>query len=312
MIPPKGLYRHFKGNLYELVDIVRHAETLEELVLYRALYGEHKLWVRPLSMWSEHVQRDGYSGPRFAPCSDESLLLPPYSLHVHPAESNTKEVDHLMKSLNQYIDHTILKPSATTADVRLLCEQAITHQFASVCVNPCHVALCRDLLAGTGVGVCTVIGFPLGANTSYIKAAEAHEAVQNGADEIDMVINVGALKDGRCGAVLSDIKAVVDASCGRCVKVIIETGLLTDAEKIMATQLSAQAGAHFVKTCTGFSGGAATPEDIRLMKAHITPGMQLKASAGIRDQPSALALINAGADRLGTSAGIAIVSSADH
>lgn len=211
-----------------------------------------------------------------------------------------------MKPLNQYIDHTILKPAATQSEVTTLCQQAADNAFASVCVNPCHVALCKQLLQGTGVKVCTVIGFPLGANTSEVKAFETQDAVKNGADELDMVINVGALKDGRYDVVKSDIEAVVTASSGHCVKVIIETGLLTDEEKIKAVELSAQAGAHFVKTCTGFSGGQATPEDIRLMKAHITPGMEVKASAGIRDKASALALIAAGADRLGTSAGMSI------
>ncbi len=212
-----------------------------------------------------------------------------------------------MKPLNQYIDHTILKPAATQAEVTALCMQAADQAFASVCVNPCHVALCKQLLKGTVVKVCTVIGFPLGANTSETKAFEARNAVQNGADELDMVINIGALKDGRDAVVSADIQAVVAASSGNCVKVIIETGLLTDEEKIKAVELSAAAGAHFVKTCTGFSGGQATVEDIRLMKAHIAPGMEVKASAGIRDKATALALIEAGADRLGTSAGMAII-----
>ena len=215
----------------------------------------------------------------------------------------------MMKWMNEYIDHTILKPQATQAEVRKLCEQAKEKQFSSVCVNPCHVALCRELLKGSGVAVCTVIGFPLGANTSAVKALEAKDAVANGANELDMVINVGALKDGRDDVVRDDIAAVVAASKGQLVKVIIETGLLTDEEKVRAVELASEAGAQFVKTCTGFSGGAATVEDIRLMKAHIRPGMQVKASAGIRDRASADALIEAGADRIGTSAGMAIVES---
>ncbi len=212
-----------------------------------------------------------------------------------------------MKPLNKYIDHTILKPAATQAEVTTLCQQAKDHDFASVCVNPCHVALCSALLKGTDVKVCTVIGFPLGANTSETKAFETRDAIQNGAEELDMVINVGALKDARYDAVKKDIESVVAASAGLCVKVIIETALLTNEEKIKAVELSAEAGAHFVKTCTGFSGGQATVEDIRLMKAHIAPGMEVKASAGIRDHASALALIQAGADRLGTSAGMSII-----
>lgn len=212
------------------------------------------------------------------------------------------------KPLHRYIDHTLLKPAATRAEVAALCEQAAAHRFASVCVNPCHVALCKALLRDADVAVCTVIGFPLGANAPAVKAFEAEDAVRNGADELDMVINVGALKDGRHDDVRADIRAVVAASGGRCVKVIIETGLLTDEEKVAAVRLSAEAGAHFVKTCTGFSGGQATAADVRLMKAHIDPGMEVKASAGIRDRAAALALIEAGADRLGTSAGMAIVA----
>lgn len=212
-----------------------------------------------------------------------------------------------MKPLNKYIDHTILKPAATEADVRKLCAEAAEHDFASVCVNPCYVALCKELLRGTDVKVCTVIGFPLGANTTQVKAFEAKDALANGADEFDMVINVGALKDGNYDFVRSDIKSVVDQVPGKCTKVIIETFLLTDDEKVKAVRLSAEAGAHFVKTCTGFSGGGATVEDIRLMKANIDDGMEVKASAGIRDRSAADALIEAGADRLGTSAGMAII-----
>ena len=211
------------------------------------------------------------------------------------------------KPLNKYIDHTILKPDATTAQIDTLCAQAIANDFASVCVNPCHVARCFRLLKDSSVKVCTVIGFPLGANTTHIKAMEAKFAADEGADELDMVINIGALKDGNDVYVLNDIEAVVEAAGGRCVKVIIETGLLSDEERIRAVELSAKAGATFVKTCTGFSGGAATVDDIRLMKSHIAPGMQVKASAGIRDRKTALALIEAGADRIGTSAGMAIV-----
>ena len=212
-----------------------------------------------------------------------------------------------MQLLNQYIDHTLLKPAATQADIAKLCEEAAKYRFASVCVNPCRVALCAELLKGSGVSVCTVIGFPLGANITATKAFEARSALADGADEFDMVINVGALKDGRHDDVRGDIRAVVTAADGKCVKVIIETFLLTDAEKITAVELSCQAGACFVKTCTGFSGGAASVDDIRLMKAHVSDGVQIKASGGIRDAEMALALVEAGADRLGTSAGVAIL-----
>ena len=215
-----------------------------------------------------------------------------------------------MKPLNQYIDHTNLKPSATRADIEKLCAEARAYHFASVCVHPCNLPLCRELLAGSDVKLCTVIGFPLGQNTTAVKLAETEDAYTMGCDEFDMVINVGRLKDGDTDFVRDEISAVVAAARGKTVKVIIETGLLTDEEKAVATRLSCEAGAHFVKTCTGFSAGVATVEDIRIMKASITPGVSLKASAGIRTYEDAMALIEAGADRIGTSAGVAIMAGA--
>jgi deoxyribose-phosphate aldolase len=213
----------------------------------------------------------------------------------------------LEKPLNRYIDHTNLKPAATRADIERMCAEAKQWSFASVCVHPCNLPLCRDLLAGTEVKLCTVIGFPLGQNTTALKVAETEDAYALGCDEFDMVINVGRLKDGDENFVRSEIAAVVAAAKGKTVKVIIETGLLTDAEKAAATRLACEAGAHFVKTCTGFSAGVATAEDIRLMRAHAAPGVSLKASAGIRTYEDAAALIEAGADRIGTSAGTAIM-----
>ena len=212
-----------------------------------------------------------------------------------------------MKPLNRYIDHTNLKPTATRADIRRLCAEAREYNFASVCVHPCNLPLCHELLADTFVRLCTVIGFPLGQNTTATKVDETEDAFLLGCDEFDMVINVGRLKDGDLDYVRNDIAAVVNAARGRIVKVIIETGLLTDEEKATATRLACEAGAHFVKTCTGFSAGVATVEDIRLMKENVTPGVSLKASAGIRTLADALALIEAGADRIGTSAGVAII-----
>lgn len=213
-----------------------------------------------------------------------------------------------MKPLNQYIDHTNLKPSATRADIERLCAEARQYEFASVCVHPCNIALCKELLVGSPVMTCTVIGFPLGQNTTAVKVAETEDAYALGCDEFDMVINVGRLKDGDEDFVLNEIAAVVAAARGKTVKVIIETGLLTDAEKAAATRLSCRAGAHFVKTCTGFSAGVATVEDIQIMKANVAEGVSLKASAGIRTYPDALALIEAGANRIGTSAGVAIIT----
>ena len=213
-----------------------------------------------------------------------------------------------MKSLNRYIDHTNLKPAARREDIEALCRDAAALHFASVCVNPCDIPLAKALLLGTDVAVCTVIGFPLGRNTTAVKVAEAEDAYRMGCDEFDMVINVGYLKDGAYDYIRDEIAAVVAAAKGKTVKVIIECGLLTDEEKAVATRLACEGGAHFVKTCTGVSAGVATVEDIRLMKANVTEGVKLKASAGIRTYADAAALVEAGADRLGTSAGIAIAA----
>lgn len=212
-----------------------------------------------------------------------------------------------MKNLNKYIDHTNLKPFATVADIEKLCSEAKQHNFASVCVNPCNVPLAKKLLEGSDVEVCTVIGFPLGQNTTEIKVAETKKALEDGCQEFDMVINIGALKDGKQDFVRDEIAAIVKAAEGNTVKVIIETGLLTDEEKAIATRLSCEAGAHFVKTCTGVSQGVATVEDIKLMKQNVTGNVKLKASSGIKTYADALALIEAGADRLGTSSGISII-----
>ena len=208
--------------------------------------------------------------------------------------------------LSKYVDHTNLKPFATKADIEKLCRDAARYDFASVCVNPCDVTLAKELLKGTGVSVCTVIGFPLGRNLTEIKVAETKAAYAAGCDEFDMVINVGKLKDRDLDYVKNEIAAVVAEAKGRVVKVIIETGLITDEEKVIATKLACEAGASFVKTCTGVSAGAATAEDVALMKANCAPGVKVKASAGIRTYEDAVKLIEAGAERLGTSAGIAI------
>jgi deoxyribose-phosphate aldolase len=215
-----------------------------------------------------------------------------------------------MKTLNKYIDHTNLKPDSKQEVIRKLCADAREWDFASVCVNPCNIPLAKQLLEGTTVKVCTVIGFPLGQNTTKVKVAETEDAYAMGCDEFDMVINVGRLKDGEEDYVRNEIAAVVAAAKGKTVKVIIETGLLTDQEKATATRLSCEAGAHFVKTCTGVSQGVATVADIKLMKANLTGAVELKASSGIRTYEDAQALINAGANRLGTSAGIAIITGA--
>ncbi|GHU83913.1 deoxyribose-phosphate aldolase [Clostridia bacterium] len=209
------------------------------------------------------------------------------------------------------IDHTLLKATATEAEITTLCREAAQYGFASVCVNPCYVPLAAKLLAGTPVAVCTVIGFPLGANTPAAKAFEARDAVAMGAREVDMVINVGALKSGRVDLLEHEIRAVVEASGGALVKVIIETCYLTDPEKILAVQAAARAGADFVKTSTGFGTGGATVADVALMRANIPAAMRVKASGGIRSYEDAVAMVEAGAARIGASAGIAIVEKAE-
>ncbi len=213
----------------------------------------------------------------------------------------------MIDNLNKYIDHTILKPYAMQKDIEKLCREAKEMNFASVCINPCNVESAKKLLSGTDVKVCTVIGFPLGANTTAVKAFETEQAYKSGCDEFDMVINIGKLKDGLYDYVKEDIKAVVKAAKGKTVKVIIETGLLTDEEKVAACRLSSEAGAHFVKTCTGFSDGKAEVGDIKIMKSNVPSNMKVKASSGIRSYEDAYKLINAGAERLGTSSGIAIM-----
>lgn len=206
------------------------------------------------------------------------------------------------------IDHTLLKADATQAEVAKLVDEAKKYQFASVCVNPTWVSFCAEQLQGTGVDVCTVIGFPLGANTPEVKAFEAANAIANGATEVDMVINIGALKDGNNELVERDIRAVVDAAKGKAlVKVIIETSLLTDEEKVRASELSVKAGTDFVKTSTGFSTGGATPEDVALMRKTVGPNIGVKASGGVRSEEDLNAMVAAGATRIGASSGVKIM-----
>ena len=212
--------------------------------------------------------------------------------------------------LNKFIDHTILKPETTQEQVEKILSEAKEYDFASVCVNPTWVSLAADSLKDSDVKVCTVIGFPLGANTSAVKAFETEDAIANGADEIDMVINIGALKAGNDALVLDDIKAVVDASGDKLVKVIIEACLLTDEEKVRACQLSKEAGADYVKTSTGFSTGGATVADVALMRKTVGPDMGVKASGGARSYEDAIAFIEAGASRIGASSGVAIMNGA--
>ncbi len=214
-----------------------------------------------------------------------------------------------MTKLSKYIDHTLLKPQSTKEQILELCEEARKYDFKSVCVNPYWVSTAKEALKGSDVLVCTVIGFPLGANTATVKAFETKQAIAEGADEVDMVINIGALKSNDLQTVKEDIEAVVNESKGKATsKVIIETCLLTDEEKVIACELSKEAGADFVKTSTGFAGGGATVEDIALMRKTVGPDMGVKASGGVRSYEDAMAMIEAGATRLGASSGVAIMT----
>ncbi|MCZ7611367.1 MAG: deoxyribose-phosphate aldolase [Ignavibacterium sp.] len=219
-----------------------------------------------------------------------------------------KEVDK--KELAGMIDHTLLKPEAVLSEINQLCKEAIQHNFASVCINPSYVSTCFDLLKSSNVKVCTVIGFPLGATTTQSKFFEAEEAIKNGAEELDMVINIGRLKDKDYDYVLNDLKSIADLSkkhlCTS--KVILETCLLTDQEKVAACLMAKEAGSDFVKTSTGFSKAGATIRDVALMKFVVGDKHKVKAAGGIRSYEDAVAMINAGANRLGASAGIKIIS----
>ncbi|WP_106767043.1 deoxyribose-phosphate aldolase [Paenibacillus faecalis] len=206
------------------------------------------------------------------------------------------------------IDHTLLRPDATKEDIAKLTEEAKKYKFASVCINPTWVTYSAEQLKGTDVKVCTVIGFPFGATTPSVKAFETKEAIANGAHEVDTVINIGALKEKNDALVLDDIKAVVDAASGKAlVKVIIETSLLTDEEKVRACQLAVQAGADFVKTSTGYSTGGAVAEDVALMRKTVGENIGVKASGGVRSLEDLNKMIEAGASRIGASSGVKIM-----
>jgi deoxyribose-phosphate aldolase len=216
----------------------------------------------------------------------------------------------MTKNIAQLIDHTLLKADATKAEIMILLEEAKQFKFASVCINPTWVKIAAEFLRDTPeVKVCTVIGFPLGATTSEVKAFETKNAIENGATEVDVVINIGALKDKQYDLVEKDIKAVVDAAKGKALtKVIIETCLLTDEEKVKACELAVKAGTDFVKTSTGFSTGGATVEDVALMRKTVRPEIGVKASGGVRSLEDTEAMIKAGATRIGASSGVKIVN----
>jgi len=221
---------------------------------------------------------------------------------------NYKPMTEDGKKIAPYIDHTILNPNTVKADVEKLCAEAIEYGFASVCVNPNMLPVVVNELAGSNVLACVVVGFPLGTETSEVKAYETAKAVEAGADEVDMVISLAAVKECRFDDVESDIAAVVKAANGKHVKVILETYFLNDEEKVLACKAVKSAGAYFVKTSTGFLGGGATVEDIALMRQTVGPDFGVKASGGVRTREDALAMIDAGATRIGASASIAIVT----
>ena len=208
---------------------------------------------------------------------------------------------------NKMIDHTVLKADTPLETVKKICDEAMEYGFASVSINPCHVAYCADYLKDSDVNVCTVIGFPLGANTSAVKAFETKDAIANGADEIDMVMNIGALKDKNYDLVRDDVKAVVEAANGTLVKVILETCLLTEDEIKKACELCVEAKADYVKTSTGFSTRGATIEDVRIMKEAVHGKAKVKAAGGVRTPEDMVKIVAAGADRIGTSAGCSLV-----
>ncbi len=252
--------------------------------------------IKTVEQWIEIITREAHAvlagrEPASPPASAEGALPPGFNLA-------------------KLIDHTLLKPDATPDQVTQLCAEARTHGFASVCVNPTWVKLCAQLLQGTDVKVCTVAGFPLGASTPEVKVFETENAIANGAGEVDMVINVGALKARDLALVLRDIQGVVQAAHARgvLVKVIIETVLLTDEEKILASLAVKAAGADFVKTSTGFAGGGATPQDVALMRRVVGPEMGVKAAGGVRTYEDAISMVKAGATRIGASAGVKIIA----
>jgi deoxyribose-phosphate aldolase len=229
---------------------------------------------------------------------------------VNPQDlAESLPVTKIDASIARTIDHTLLRPDATAADIRTLCQEALTYQFASVCVNPYWVALVAAELVGSPVRVCTVVGFPLGANTTAIKVAETEEAIRMGAREIDMVLNIGELRGGNYDAVAQDIQAVVNAAHhgNAIVKVILETALLVENQKVIASTISKAAGAEFVKTSTGFGPHGATVQDVALMRQAVGAEMGVKASGGIRTLEDLRSMLAAGATRIGASASVKII-----
>lgn len=285
---------------------IKTIETLVEIITREVLLAMMEQEEREQNSSGAHCVVDLADGMKVKTCFDNAG-------HVVSAgaERLTSTVGVIPedRSLASMIDHTMLKPDSTSDKIAQLCFEAKKYHFASVCVNPTHVKLCADLLKDSDVKVCTVIGFPLGATSPEVKAFETQNALDNGATEIDMVINIGALKAGENELVARDIHGVVQTghASGALVKVIIETALLTDEEKVVACLLAKEAGADYVKTSTGFSGGGATVHDIALMRRVVGPNLGVKASGGIHTHEEAEALVAAGATRIGASAGVKII-----
>lgn len=285
---------------------IRTVESLVEIITREVLLAMVEQEEKQNNQVGEHCVVEVANGVKVKTCFDNAG-------HVVSAgaERLTSTIGVIPQdtSLAGMIDHTLLKPDATSDKIAQLCFEARKYHFASVCVNPTHVKLCADLLKGSDVKVCTVIGFPLGATSAEVKAFEARNALDNGATEIDMVINIGALKAGESELVAKDIRGVVEIvhAVGALVKVIIETALLTDEEKVIACLLAKEAGADYVKTSTGFSGGGATVHDIALMRKTVGPSVGVKASGGVHNREEAEALVAAGATRIGASAGVKII-----
>ncbi len=281
-------------------------ETLVEIITREVLLAMIEAEEQDHTPAGAHCKVEFAEGMKVTTCFDNAG-------HVISAgaERLTSTVGNIPQDLNlaRMIDHTLLKPDATPDQIAQLCFEARKYGFASVCINPTWVKMCADLLKGSDVKVCTVIGFPLGATPPEVKAFETQKALDDGATEIDMVINVGALKARDSELVARDIREVVNVGhrAGALVKVIIETSLLTDEEKVIACLLAKEAGADFVKTSTGFSGGGATVHDIELMRRTVGPEMGVKASGGVRTREDAESMVKAGATRIGASAGVKII-----
>lgn len=276
--------------------------------------GERRALVREIArtVLARLAEESAAPVPGPLPCAIPPPGTPHYAAAMKPAAAGGAKLIALPagRELARMIDHTLLKPEATPAEIERLCDEALRWGFATVCVHSSYVALCARRLAGSPVGVCSVAGFPLGAASTEAKVAEARAAIAAGAAEIDMVLHAGFLKSGDYARVVDDIRAVVDAAGGKTIKVILETGRLSEEEKIAGCLSAREAGAHFVKTSTGFGPGGATAEDVRLMRRVVGASMGVKASGGIRDLGAAQRMIEAGASRLGTSASVSLVAGA--